>query len=81
MQDLTEQYQKFDNNVKLRSHMLSQFKIRVCEYERQVEDFTKWLTDCCKTIDELPVVEISSDGLLSQHNDIKVSAFKITMLQ
>ena len=60
--------------------MLSQFKIRVCEYESKIKNFTQWLTDCHKRIDELPVVDISLDGLLSQHNDIKVSAFKLTML-
>ena len=55
--------------------MLSQFEIRVCEYERKIEDFTQRLMDCCKRIDELPVVDISVDGLLSQQNEMKVSAF------
>ena len=77
---LTEEYQNIDNNIKQRSQMLSQFKIRVCEYERKIKNFTQWLSDCRKRIDELPVVDISLDGLLSQHNDIKVSTFKLTML-
>ena len=52
--------------------MLLQFKIRVCEYERKVEDLTQWLNDCYARIDELPV-DISNDELFSQLKDIQVS--------
>ena len=72
VRDVTEQYQNIDNNVRLRSHILLQFKIRVCEYERKVEDLTQWLNDCYVRIDELPV-DISNDELFSQLKDIQVS--------
>ena len=71
VRDITEQYQNIEDHVKFRKKMLSQFKIRVTEYERQVEEFTQWLTDCCKRIDKLPVADISTDGP-SQLNDIQV---------
>ena len=74
VRDVTEEYQNINNTVKQRRHMLLQFKRRVCEYERQVEDFAQWLTDCHKRIDEIPV-DISNDELSSQPKDIQVNSY------
>jgi len=79
VREVTEQYENINNNVKSRANMLSQFKPRVSEYERQVEEFTQWLTDCCKRIDELPVADMSTDGLTSQLNNVEVSVFELSM--
>lgn len=75
MKVVTEQYQNMDSNVTQRKEMLSQFMERVSDYERQVKEFTQWLTDCCKRVDELPVADISTDGLLSQLNNVQVAIY------
>lgn len=77
VRDATDQYQNIDNNLTQRREMLLQFRKRVSDYERQVEEFTQWLIDCRKRVKELPVADISIDGLLSQLNEIKVSAFRL----
>lgn len=71
--DITEQYHNINDNVKSRADMLSQFKPRVSEHERLMEEFTQWLTDCCERVDQLPVADMSSDGLQSQLDDVEVS--------
>lgn len=73
VKDVTEQYQNINDNIKSRSVMLSQFKPRVTDYEQQVEQFTQWLNDCSKRVDQLPVADMSTDGLLSQLDAVEVS--------
>jgi len=60
--EATQHYHDIDNAIESRTKMLSEFKPRVAEYEREVEIFTQWLTDCCKRVDQLPVADMSTDG-------------------
>jgi len=55
-------YHDIDIAVTSRIKMLSDFKPKVAEYEREVETFTQWLTDCYKRVDQLPVPDMSTDG-------------------
>ena len=76
--EATQHYHDIDNAIKSRTKILSEFKPRVAEYEREVKTFTQWLTDCCKTVDQLPVPDMSTDGVQSQLDNIEVS---VTVLQ
>ena len=73
VRDVADQYQNINDNVTSRANMLSQFKPRVSEYEQAMEGFTQWLNDCCKRVDQLPVADMSCDGLQSQLDDVEVS--------
>ena len=70
--EATQHYHDLDNAVKSRTKMLSEFKPRVLEYEREVETFTQWLSDCCKRVDQLPVPDMSTNGVQSQLDSVKV---------
>ena len=72
VKDITEQYHNVTDNIKSRAMMLSQFKPRVTEHEQLVEQFTQWLDDCCKRVDQLPVADMSIDALLSQLEGVEV---------
>lgn len=73
VKEVSEQYQSIDDSVKARGDMLEQFKPRVAEYEGHVREFTEWLTDCCKRTNELPVADMSTEGLHSQLTVVEVS--------
>ena len=73
VREATQHYHDIDNVIKSRTKMLSEFKRRVAEYEREVETFTQWLTDCCKRVDQLPVPDMSTDGVQSQLDNVEVS--------
>ena len=74
-------YHGIDSAIKSRTKMLSEFKPRVAEYEREVETFTEWLTDCCKRVDQLPVADMSTDGIQSQLSDVEVRYDSVAVLQ
>ncbi|XP_065889965.1 microtubule-actin cross-linking factor 1-like isoform X3 [Dysidea avara] len=71
VREAIQHYHDIDNVIKLRTKMLSEFKRRVAEYEREVETFTQWLTDCCKRGDQLPVPDMSTDGVQSQLDSVE----------
>ena len=71
--EITEQYQTLNDKVKSRAEVLSQFQPRVMQYEQLVEQCMLWLTDCCNRVDQLPVVDMATDQLLSQLHDVEVS--------
>lgn len=81
VKDVTEQFQSVDNNVKSRGNMLSQFMPRVTEHEGLVEQFTQWLNDCSRRVDELPVADMSTDGLHSQLTNVEVMIKAIVFVQ
>ena len=72
VKDVTEQYENINNSVESRANMLSQFKPRVSEHEQLVEQFTQWLDDCSERVDELPVADMSPNGLHSQLTVVEV---------
>ena len=71
--EIAEHYQTINDKIKSRAVMLSQFQPRVMQYEQLVEECAQWLADCCNRVDELPVVDMSPDQLLSQLHDVEVS--------
>ena len=77
VRDITKEYQDINNTVEQRCDMLSQFKVRVCNYESQIEDFTQWLTDCYKRIDEIPA-DIPNGELSSQPKDVQVNSSELS---
>ena len=70
--EISGQYQTLTDNIRSRGEMLSQFQPRVVQHERLVEQSSQWLTDCCNRVDQLPVVAMSTDQLLSQLQDVEV---------
>ena len=70
--EVTTQYQTINDKVKSRAEMLAQFKPRVMQYEQLMEECTQWWNDCCKRVDELPVVDMATDQLLQQLKDVEV---------
>ena len=72
VKDITEQYDNLNNSVESRANMLSQFKPRVSEHEQLMGQFTQWLDECSRRVDELPIAGMSSDGLHSQLTDVEV---------
>ena len=72
VKDVTDQYENISDNVGSRANMLSQFKPRVSEHERLMEEFNNWITDCTERVDQLPVADMSNDQLQSQLDEVKV---------
>ena len=72
VKDVTDQYERINDNVRSRANMLSQFEPRVSEHERLMEEFNDWLNDCCERVDQLPVADMAIDQLQSQLDEVKV---------
>ena len=78
--EATQHYHDLDNAVKSRTKMLSEFKPRVLEYEREVETFTQWLSDCCKRVDQPLVPDMPTNGVQHQLDRIEVEWFSVNIV-
>lgn len=72
VKDVTDQYDRINDNVRSRADMLSQFEPRVTEHERLLEEVNDWLNDCCERVDQLPIADMALDQLQSQLDEVKV---------